>query len=160
MGQRERVPKNHSLWMLTCDSLDTVEKVAQSIIRQLGRSDFDMGRGKDTPACGCAGGKLYHVKFQVVDADHELDEKLNRPLHDLEFSVRAEGCLASAQLTHVGSLVRQRESALLKVPHLGRKTLREIKEILAELGLELGMDVPWWKVPVSQPAKSSYYRPR
>jgi len=73
--------------------------------------------------------------------DPELQAKLNKPVQELELSVRANNCLESAKIQTVRDLVRHNEADLLKVRSFGKTTLREVKRKLADLGLSLGMDV-------------------
>ncbi len=76
------------------------------------------------------------------DSDGEaalLNENLFRAVEDLEFSVRAQNCLQNANLKYIGELVQKTEQEMLKTKNFGRKSLNEIKELLGELGLELGM---------------------
>ncbi len=68
-----------------------------------------------------------------------LNENLFRAVEDLEFSVRAQNCLQNANLKYIGELVQKSEQEMLKTKNFGRKSLNEIKELLGELGLELGM---------------------
>ncbi len=68
-----------------------------------------------------------------------LDERLSRPIDELELSVRSANCLASSNIKTIGDLVQKTEAELLRVKNLGRKPLREIKEVLGAIGLSLGM---------------------
>lgn len=77
---------------------------------------------------------------EAADVDEETQRMLNRPLEDLELSVRAANCLESAELQTVGDLVRTPESELMKIRSLGKTSLREIKRRLDEMGLELGAE--------------------
>jgi len=70
-----------------------------------------------------------------------LNENLFRAVEDLEFSVRAQNCLQNANLKYIGELVQKSEQEMLKTKNFGRKSLNEIKELLTELGLELGMNL-------------------
>ena len=63
---------------------------------------------------------------------------------DLELSVRAANCLKGENLTYIGDLVLRKESALMRTPNFGRKSLDEIKQVLANLGLSLEMEVEHW----------------
>lgn len=63
---------------------------------------------------------------------------------DLELSVRSANCLSNDGIFHVGTLVQRSEAEMLRTPNFGRKSLNEIKEVLAHLGLKLGMEVPDW----------------
>ncbi len=74
--------------------------------------------------------------------DEELIRKLQMPMADLDLSVRAANCLESAKVDTVADLVSMDESDLLKVRSFGKTSLREVKRKLADLGLELGMDLP------------------
>jgi DNA-directed RNA polymerase subunit alpha len=68
-----------------------------------------------------------------------LNEHLFRSVDELEFSVRSQNCLQNANLKYIGELVQKTESEMLKTKNFGRKSLNEIKEILGEMGLQLGM---------------------
>jgi DNA-directed RNA polymerase subunit alpha len=70
-----------------------------------------------------------------------FNENLERPIEELNLSVRSANCLQSADLRYVGELVQKTENDLLKTKNFGRKSLNEIKETLHNLGLELGMKV-------------------
>jgi DNA-directed RNA polymerase subunit alpha len=74
--------------------------------------------------------------------DEELIRKLQMPISELDLSVRASNCLESAKVNIVADLVCQDESELLKVRSFGKTSLREVKRKLADLGLELGMELP------------------
>ncbi len=73
--------------------------------------------------------------------DERLLEQLNRSVDELELSVRSYNCLKNANIRTIGDLVTKSESEMLKTKNFGRKSLNEIKEILAEMGLALGMNV-------------------
>jgi DNA-directed RNA polymerase subunit alpha len=68
-----------------------------------------------------------------------LNENLFRPVNELELSVRSANCLKNANIRLIGELVQKTESEMLKTKNFGRKSLNEIKEILTEMGLNLGM---------------------
>jgi DNA-directed RNA polymerase subunit alpha len=72
-------------------------------------------------------------------AAEPLNENLFRPVEELELSVRAANCLQNADIRYVGELVQKTEADMLKTKNFGRKSLNEIKEILADMGLSLGM---------------------
>jgi DNA-directed RNA polymerase subunit alpha len=74
--------------------------------------------------------------------DHELERKLNMSLAELELSVRATNCLESEGITTVRDLVIRSDEELLEVRNFGETTLREVKNKLAERGLQLGMKLP------------------
>ncbi|MFG0274356.1 MAG: DNA-directed RNA polymerase subunit alpha [Phycisphaerales bacterium] len=85
----------------------------------------------------------------AASVDDELIRKLNMPINDLELSVRASNCLESAKINTVADLVSRDESDLLKVRSFGRTSLREVKRKLADLGLDLGMELPEGYSPAS-----------
>lgn len=70
-----------------------------------------------------------------------LNENLFRSVDELEFSVRSQNCLQNADIKYIGELVQKTEQEMLKTKNFGHKSLNEIKEILREMGLELGMRV-------------------
>jgi DNA-directed RNA polymerase subunit alpha len=69
------------------------------------------------------------------------NENLNRSVEELELSVRSYNCLKNANIQTIGELVQKSESEMLKTKNFGRKSLNEIKEILATMGLSLGMRI-------------------
>jgi len=73
-----------------------------------------------------------------------LNENLFRTVNELELSVRSANCLANANIKYIGDLVQKTEAEMLKTKNFGRKSLKEIKEILAEMGLSLGMTIEAW----------------
>ena len=76
-----------------------------------------------------------------ANEDERLMEQLNRSVDELELSVRSYNCLKNANIKSIGDLVTKTEPEMLKTKNFGRKSLNEIKEILAEMGLSLGMNV-------------------
>ncbi|RFA30216.1 DNA-directed RNA polymerase subunit alpha [Alkalilimnicola ehrlichii] len=74
----------------------------------------------------------------------EVDPVLLRPIDDLELTVRSANCLKAESIHYVGDLVQRTEVELLKTPNLGKKSLTEIKEVLASHGLALGMRLENW----------------
>ena len=70
--------------------------------------------------------------------------ELFRKVEELELSVRAANCLKNDNIVYIGDLVLKSETDMLKTPNFGRKSLNEIKKMLADLGLSLGMDNPDW----------------
>ncbi len=73
--------------------------------------------------------------------EEPLNENLYRPIEDLDLSVRSANCLQNAQIRFIGELVQKSEAEMLKTKNFGRKSLKEIKAVLSELGLELGMSI-------------------
>jgi DNA-directed RNA polymerase subunit alpha len=76
-----------------------------------------------------------------------LNENLFRSVDDLELSVRSANCLKNANIRFIGELVVRSEAEMLKTKNFGRKSLNEIKEILSEMGLGLGMKIEGWPPP-------------
>jgi len=76
--------------------------------------------------------------------DMPLNENLFRSVDELELSVRSANCLQNANIHLIGELVQRTESEMLKTKNFGRKSLKEIKEILADMGLSLGMRIDNW----------------
>jgi len=74
----------------------------------------------------------------------KLNENLFRSVDELELSVRSANCLQNANIKTIGDLVQRTEAEMLKTKNFGRKSLKEIKEILAEMGLSLGMKLENW----------------
>ena len=72
----------------------------------------------------------------------EINENLFRSVGELELSVRSANCLKNADIRFIGELVQRTESEMLKTKNFGRKSLNEIKEILADMDLHLGMVIP------------------
>lgn len=73
-----------------------------------------------------------------------FDPILLRPVDDLELTVRSANCLKAENIYYIGDLIQRTENELLKTPNLGRKSLNEIKEVLAARGLSLGMKLENW----------------
>jgi DNA-directed RNA polymerase subunit alpha len=82
--------------------------------------------------------------------EQKLNENLFRSVDELELSVRSANCLQNANIKTIGDLVLKTEAEMLKTKNFGRKSLKEIKEILAEMGLSLGMKLDSWP-PKSAP---------
>jgi DNA-directed RNA polymerase subunit alpha len=85
---------------------------------------------------------------EISDQDREMYvDKLNKSVDELELSVRSYNCLKNANIRTIGELVQKTESEMLKTKNFGRKSLNEIKEILAGMGLSLGMKLDNWPQP-------------
>ena len=84
----------------------------------------------------------------LVPVEHQksaqVDPLLLRPVDDLELTVRSANCLKAENIYYIGDLIQRTENELLKTPNLGRKSLNEIKEVLAARGLTLGMKLENW----------------
>jgi DNA-directed RNA polymerase subunit alpha len=69
---------------------------------------------------------------------------LLKKVDELELSVRSANCLKNDNIVYIGDLIQKTEAEMLRTPNFGRKSLNEIKEVLAQMGLHLGMEVPGW----------------
>ncbi len=86
---------------------------------------------------------------QAVTEEEKKDElpfnkNLLRKVDELELSVRSANCLKNDNIIYIGDLVQKTEAEMLRTPNFGRKSLNEIKEVLAQMGLHLGMEIPNW----------------
>ena len=84
------------------------------------------------------------AKAPVVLSGEPLNENFWRTIDSLELSVRSANCLKNDNIVYIGDLVQKTEAEMLRTPNFGRKSLNEIKEVLAQMGLHLGMEVPGW----------------
>ncbi len=84
-----------------------------------------------------------------------FNENLNKRVEELELSVRSANCLQNADIKYIGELVQKTESEMLRTKNFGRKSLNEIKEILSEMGLGLGLKIDSWVPPSDAVSVSS-----
>ncbi|AMM83910.1 DNA-directed RNA polymerase subunit alpha [Martelella sp. AD-3] len=92
------------------------------------------------------------VNFEEPQKDQEEDDvtelafnpALLKKVDELELSVRSANCLKNDNIVYIGDLIQKTEAEMLRTPNFGRKSLNEIKEVLASMGLHLGMEVPAW----------------
>ena len=86
------------------------------------------------------------TKEKTQDSVPELafNPALLKKVDELELSVRSANCLKNDNIVYIGDLIQKTEAEMLRTPNFGRKSLNEIKEVLAQMGLHLGMDVPNW----------------
>lgn len=92
------------------------------------------------------------VEEETVPQKPDVDPALLRPVDDLELTVRSANCLKAESIYYIGDLIQRTETELLKTPNLGRKSLNEIKDVLASRGLSLGMKVDSWPESLSESA--------
>ena len=78
----------------------------------------------------------------------QINPFLDKPVEDLELSVRSANCLKNAEINHIGDLVQRTDQEMLKTKNFGRKSLNEIKTLLQEMDLSLGMQLEGWVAPV------------
>lgn len=81
---------------------------------------------------------------EPAEKEEEVDPILLRPVDDLELTVRSANCLKAESIYYIGDLIQRTEVELLKTPNLGKKSLTEIKDVLASRGLSLGMRLENW----------------
>ena len=116
---------------------EAVRQSARILVEQL--SVFAALEGGAAEAAADAG-----VGSVVGGARPQVDPLLMRPVDDLELTVRSANCLKAENIYYIGDLIQRTENELLKTPNLGRKSLNEIKEVLASRGLTLGMKLENW----------------
>jgi DNA-directed RNA polymerase subunit alpha len=90
------------------------------------------------------GGALSAFDAPAQRVAAQFDPILLRPVDELELTVRSANCLKAENIYYIGDLIQRTENELLKTPNLGRKSLNEIKEVLASRGLTLGMKLESW----------------
>jgi len=84
------------------------------------------------------------VEEEEVNQEEDVNENLYRPVSDLELSVRSANCLQNAKINLIGELVQKSDAEMLKTKNFGRKSLNEIKAILSDMGLNLGMKLDFF----------------
>ena len=107
------------------------------------------GRGDELADRGCAEQRQpQHVEPGAAGGTEEeepqFNENLFKTVDELELSVRSANCLQNANIQLIGELVQRSEQDMLKTKNFGRKSLKEIKEILSSMGLSLGMKIDNW----------------
>jgi len=103
---------------------------------------FDDGMAITTPVAGAASPAAGGAEPEG-DAN-QLNRYLLKKVDELELSVRSANCLKNDNIIYIGDLVQKTEAEMLRTPNFGRKSLNEIKEVLASMGLRLGMEIPGW----------------
>ena len=86
-------------------------------------------------------GDMDGIEKKLSNVDPSMNENIYRKIDELDLSVRTANCLKTSNLQHVGDLVQKTEEELLKAKNFGKKSLSELKEVLAGMGLRLGMQV-------------------
>ena len=112
---------------------DAVRASAKILVEQL--AVFAQLEGGDIPVFPGEGSQRSNATFDPI---------LLRPVDELELTVRSANCLKAENIYYIGELIQRTENELLKTPNLGRKSLNEIKEVLASRGLTLGMKLENW----------------
>ena len=121
---------------------EAVRQSARILVEQL--SVFAALEGAE-PVLEISGGGVYAgAGAGTMGRSPQVDPILLRPVDDLELTVRSANCLKAENIYYIGDLIQRTENELLKTPNLGRKSLNEIKEVLASRGLTLGMRLENW----------------
>jgi DNA-directed RNA polymerase subunit alpha len=81
---------------------------------------------------------------ETAPIEPQFNPSLLKKVDELELSVRSANCLKNDNIVYIGDLILKTEAEMLRTPNFGRKSLNEIKEVLAQMGLHLGMEVPGW----------------
>jgi DNA-directed RNA polymerase subunit alpha len=81
---------------------------------------------------------------EAPQSELPFNKNLLRKVDELELSVRSANCLKNDNIVYIGDLVQKSEAEMLRTPNFGRKSLNEIKEVLSQMGLHLGMEIPNW----------------
>src|SRR6476469_7823823 len=89
-------------------------------------------------------GQAVPMAAEAPTDTNQLNRYLLKKVDELELSVRSANCLKNDNIIYIGDLVQKTEAEMLRPPNFGRKSLNEIKEVLASMGLRLGMDIPGW----------------
>ncbi len=84
------------------------------------------------------------VEPEMAPIEPQFNPSLLKKVDELELSVRSANCLKNDNIVYIGDLILKTEAEMLRTPNFGRKSLNEIKEVLAQMGLHLGMEVPGW----------------
>ncbi|WCT72935.1 DNA-directed RNA polymerase subunit alpha [Sphingomonas naphthae] len=103
---------------------------------------FDDGMAVSAPATG--GVSSLPMAGEPETDSGQLNRFLLKKVDELELSVRSANCLKNDNIIYIGDLVQKTEAEMLRTPNFGRKSLNEIKEVLASMGLRLGMEIPGW----------------
>ena len=116
----------------TIDPKDAIQRSAGILRDQLSSFvDLDQSVGMDSPV-------------EYAPEEPPFDPILVRPVDELELTVRSANCLKAENIYLIGDLIQRTEVELLKTPNLGKKSLTEIKDVLATRGLSLGMRLDNW----------------
>ena len=81
---------------------------------------------------------------EITGDTQQINRYLLKKVDELELSVRSANCLKNDNIIYIGDLVGKTEAEMLRTPNFGRKSLNEIKEVLAQMGLHLGMEISGW----------------
>ena len=122
------------------DALGYSAKILQDQLQLFVHFDDSQVRPAPASMAGMAGGGAAEASTDT----NQLNRYLLKKVDELELSVRSANCLKNDNIIYIGDLVQKTEAEMLRTPNFGRKSLNEIKEVLASMGLRLGMDIPGW----------------
>jgi DNA-directed RNA polymerase subunit alpha len=124
------------------DSLGYAAKILQDQLQLF--VHFDDSQIRALPTAGMVGTPGVAAPEGAATDTNQLNRYLLKKVDELELSVRSANCLKNDNIIYIGDLVQKTEAEMLRTPNFGRKSLNEIKEVLASMGLRLGMDIPGW----------------
>ncbi|MFL6852148.1 MAG: DNA-directed RNA polymerase subunit alpha [Sphingomicrobium sp.] len=125
------------------DALGYAAKILQDQLQLFVHFDDSQIRMAPTAAMAGSPGMAGTPEGTAADTN-QLNRYLLKKVDELELSVRSANCLKNDNIIYIGDLVQKTEAEMLRTPNFGRKSLNEIKEVLASMGLRLGMDIPGW----------------
>src|SRR3954470_2758624 len=123
------------------DALAYAARILQDQLQLFVHFDDSQIRMAPSPMIGSAAALTAE---QIAADTNQLNRYLLKKVDELELSVRSANCLKNDNIIYIGDLVQKTEAEMLRTPNFGRKSLNEIKEVLASMGLRLGMDIPGW----------------
>jgi DNA-directed RNA polymerase subunit alpha len=124
------------------DALGYSARILQDQLQLFVHFDDSQVRGGASPMIGQA--IPSGMPSEAPTDTNQLNRYLLKKVDELELSVRSANCLKNDNIIYIGDLVQKTEAEMLRTPNFGRKSLNEIKEVLASMGLRLGMDIPGW----------------
>jgi DNA-directed RNA polymerase subunit alpha len=123
------------------DALAYAARILQDQLQLFVHFDESQVRMAPSPMIGTAAAAM---PMETQTDTNQLNRYLLKKVDELELSVRSANCLKNDNIIYIGDLVQKTEAEMLRTPNFGRKSLNEIKEVLASMGLRLGMDIPGW----------------
>ncbi len=126
------------------DALAFAARILQDQLQLFVHFDDSMVRSAPSGMIGGAAQAPVGTEAQIAADTNQLNRYLLKKVDELELSVRSANCLKNDNIIYIGDLVQKTEAEMLRTPNFGRKSLNEIKEVLASMGLRLGMDIPGW----------------
>ena len=125
------------------DGLAYAARILQDQLQLFVHFDEGMASASSAPI-GMAAAPMSGGGLEPEGDSNQLNRYLLKKVDELELSVRSANCLKNDNIIYIGDLVQKTEAEMLRTPNFGRKSLNEIKEVLASMGLRLGMEIPGW----------------